>query len=955
MIPDLSRRSSTEDLGSLLHRAGFASLQALVDLPVGTAAQMPKVQALQVQDWQLIYEATRQLRTVKPLEYRSFGKQPDPGLAAAVQSRRALFYLTGHGISTVEELHKLAIGQLLLMGQRSWMREIPGILASLVLCAQELSARPITELQLPDYSLHCLRKAGVATIGQLQAILAKGYEEFAVQGLKRRPSWVQIEQLVALYVASHTADEAATPCAVKDQEPIAGTDAECATPPSTALSEHTTRPDTTVPQGANGDSPRDAEQAPDSKGTVPSWDTLLARTEFANHPVEELALPVRAYNCLKRRGVHTVDQLLALVPEGYGAIQNCGPKTWSEIEDGLDRFLNRHQSRLADFQSGAAPPETMEPVSIGSLNAQTEPLELPADIAEGLRYRDQATIRALAALPLYRLARIPEIAMLSDSDWFGLMQVLKLSNRPGSERRALGKDVRPHSSLLSLELTARVGNALVRGGILDLSSLAGSTLAQLAGIPNLGAKAVGELLARIRSAVDAGQIALPDISPDGPKPEATAPVAEETGDRLADTFDASMCGVNEVEATSLSLDEVEAGTPSLDEVMLAWLARLPERDRRIVEWRYGLLDGRELTLDEVRQRLDLKSRESVRQIEVRALRHLQSPGAQEIVHPLVVELHHAIIGQGGVMTGADLESELAECTEIGQINPLGVVRLLLGTSGKYIKLTGMNAWCLPHLSFLVPLVCSAVAEILREALAPIASDELLHCFRLTKLYATDPGDLDDAFVLACVRADEKIVQHEDGTLGLEVWARHWQDEIVASLRRMNKAAHYTAIANMINETLENGQRVSARAVHTRLMQHPEIFVWVGRRGTYGLREWGIERSTSYVETLTQILRDAGHPLSITEILAALVRVRPYYDEGSVQIVLGTTSCFRPFAGNTFGLAEWREEDCAAEQYRLKRLFENAEANKPTRVRLQVAESIDTVDDFIDRLRNDSRA
>jgi RNA polymerase primary sigma factor len=54
------------------------------------------------------------------------------------------------------------------------------------------------------------------------------------------------------------------------------------------------------------------------------------------------------------------------------------------------------------------------------------------------------------------------------------------------------------------------------------------------------------------------------------------------------------------------------------------LAILSERERGILEMRYGLLDGKEHTLEEVGQIFNL-TRERVRQIEARALRKLRHP------------------------------------------------------------------------------------------------------------------------------------------------------------------------------------------------------------------------------------------------------------------------------------------------------------------------------------------
>jgi RNA polymerase primary sigma factor len=55
------------------------------------------------------------------------------------------------------------------------------------------------------------------------------------------------------------------------------------------------------------------------------------------------------------------------------------------------------------------------------------------------------------------------------------------------------------------------------------------------------------------------------------------------------------------------------------------LMELPERERKILQLRYGLVDGRRHTLEEVGVAFGI-TRERTRQIEADALRHLRGPG-----------------------------------------------------------------------------------------------------------------------------------------------------------------------------------------------------------------------------------------------------------------------------------------------------------------------------------------
>jgi RNA polymerase primary sigma factor len=77
------------------------------------------------------------------------------------------------------------------------------------------------------------------------------------------------------------------------------------------------------------------------------------------------------------------------------------------------------------------------------------------------------------------------------------------------------------------------------------------------------------------------------------------------------------------EESALSLDDA-ASRQLLKEQIDEVLSSLTDRERKVLEFRYGLLDGRGRTLEEVGQKFDL-TRERIRQIEHKALNKLRHP------------------------------------------------------------------------------------------------------------------------------------------------------------------------------------------------------------------------------------------------------------------------------------------------------------------------------------------
>ncbi len=66
--------------------------------------------------------------------------------------------------------------------------------------------------------------------------------------------------------------------------------------------------------------------------------------------IEELDLSVRSFNCLKRQGINTVDDLIELLhTEGLTQIRNLGKKSRNEIKTSLLNYGYKHLTAEKQF------------------------------------------------------------------------------------------------------------------------------------------------------------------------------------------------------------------------------------------------------------------------------------------------------------------------------------------------------------------------------------------------------------------------------------------------------------------------------------------------------------------------------------------------------------------------------------------------------------------------------
>ena len=107
--------------------------------------------------------------------------------------------------------------------------------------------------------------------------------------------------------------------------------------------------------------------------------------------------------------------------------------------------------------------------------------------------------------------------------------------------------------------------------------------------------------------------------------------------------------------------------------------------------------------------------------------------------------------------------------------------------------------------------------------------------------------------------------------------------IIYALRQLGKPSHYTSITKVVN--LLAGEKYKPRNIHATLTLYPKIFVWVGKKGTYGLREWGISKPKPIYHLIYKIVLSEKRPMNFDEIYVKVKETRPFTPKETVQIVL----------------------------------------------------------------------
>jgi len=274
----------------------------------------------------------------------------------------------------------------------------------------------------------------------------------------------------------------------------------------------------------------------------------------------------------------------------------------------------------------------------------------------------------------------------------------------------------------------------------------------------------------------------------------------------------------------------------------------------VVQTREGLLTGRQMTLEQIGASLGL-TRERIRQLASRFWNRLTT-GRRRYRRPFLVALLCDLMNESGSLivtagsSQASLRKFLAKCAGIPRVEVSQIGLLVLGASSKDFAWLKSSKWSPDKMD------ADSIAKRLeaKGRLSLIDSDVKALAERVAQ------------FRRKRLRASERVC-----------WA----------LRSIGRPAHYSKVAEVHNSLFPD-RVATERSIHAILLREEHGVVWIGRRGTFALKEWGYERPSKSLfdrvrEIVGRIHEDTGKPVALSVIMAEIGRYRRLVNPNSVAI------------------------------------------------------------------------
>lgn len=382
-----------------------------------------------------------------------------------------------------------------------------------------------------------------------------------------------------------------------------------------------------------------------------------------------------------------------------------------------------------------------------------------------------------------------------------------------------------------------------------------------------------------------------------------------TNNQQNDTYSDDLKGTTSILDKIMDSYETEYLTNFNPPEILANLFKiLNDREKTILKKRYGLSDGTEKTLEEIGQEFKV-TRERIRQIENSAIQKVKTHQDKE---KILTDAQEGILKilekHGGILREDSLIAKLLIYSNENLENKLIAKFIINHLLSEKIHLNSENknyykAWKL--LSFSVDFLDETIdylTNFFAKHNKPLTSEKLLGLFKAEEFFKKNEEKLSEQSLMSFLEITKKIENNPLGEWGLADWGlinlKKINDKIYLVLKNEGKPMHFKKIAEKINEILPVKKKANAATIHNELILDDK-YILIGR-GIYALKEWGYQPG-QVIDVITQLLKEAGKPLSREEIVAGVLAKRQV-KESTIMLALMNKEKFKK-VDNQYALKE----------------------------------------------------
>lgn len=321
-------------------------------------------------------------------------------------------------------------------------------------------------------------------------------------------------------------------------------------------------------------------------------------------------------------------------------------------------------------------------------------------------------------------------------------------------------------------------------------------------------------------------------------------------------------------------------------------SHLTDKERDIVQRRFGLIGSAEQTLEEIGKQYAI-TRERVRQIQTLTIKKLKELEALRTEINQAEKVAVQLVEQyGGIMEEAFfLENILGylEDHPNSQSALLFLAEYIFSDNINRIKQDREfnNLWKINSTNVdILKQVVSQMVTLIEAKGKPTKLNEILAEFKQSEFYqgnkdkilaATNFLELTEAEIDKVLenylRASRLIKQNLFDEWGLISWGsvqpKKINDKIYIVLKKTGKPLHFNAITSLINEAKFDEKIAYAPTVHNELILDNK-FILVGR-GIYALGDWGY-KSGNVAQVVEEVLQENG-PLTKNQVIEEVLKRR----------------------------------------------------------------------------------